>query len=95
MKTILSELQVRFGLGLNEDYSPGDSTSDSSKKLLQGVGWVGNGHIYVILGEGGIHAIKHIYIHIYIYMYIYIYLCVCVCGGFMLVMRSIHHHEGF
>ena len=64
MKTILSELHVRFGLGLNEDYSPGDSTSDSSKKLLQGVGWVGNGHICVILGEGGIHAIKHIYIYI-------------------------------
>ena len=38
MKTILSELQVRFDLGLNEDCSPGDSTSDSSEKLLQGVG---------------------------------------------------------
>ena len=50
MKTILSELQVRFDLGLNEDYSPGDSTSDSSEKLLQGVG-CGNVHIYVILGE--------------------------------------------
>ena len=48
MKTILSELQVSFDLGLNEDYGPGDSTSDSSEKLLQGVGWVGNGHIYAI-----------------------------------------------
>ena len=29
------ELWIKFYLGQNEDYSPGDSTSDSSEKLLQ------------------------------------------------------------
>ena len=28
-------LQAKFCLGQNEDYSPGDSSSDSSEKLLQ------------------------------------------------------------
>ena len=28
-------LQVTFYLGQNEDYNPGDSSSDSSEKLLQ------------------------------------------------------------
>ena len=29
-------LQVKFYLGENEDYSPGENISDSSEKLLQG-----------------------------------------------------------
>ena len=33
-KWTISELQVKFYLGQNEDCSPGDSTSDSSEKLL-------------------------------------------------------------
>ena len=43
----------------NEDYSPGDSISDSSEKLLQR----GRGEDQYIcdFGEGGIHAVKHIY----------------------------------
>ena len=41
----------------NEDYSPGDSISDSSEKLLQR----GRGEDQYIcdFGEGGIHAVKH------------------------------------
>ena len=38
MKTILSELHVRFGLGLNEDYSPGDSTSVALRNRSREVG---------------------------------------------------------
>ena len=44
------ELQVKFYLGQNEGYSPGDSISASSEKLLQkGCGEVS---IYVILMKG-------------------------------------------
>ena len=32
---IMWEFQVKFYLGQNEDYSPGDSTSDSAEKLFQ------------------------------------------------------------
>ena len=41
----------------NEDYSPGDSTLDSSEKLLQR----GRGEAEYLcdFGEGGVHAIKH------------------------------------
>ena len=31
----MSELQVKFYLGQYEEFSPGDSTSDSPEKLLQ------------------------------------------------------------
>ena len=50
---------VIFYSGQNEDYSPGDSISDSSEKLLQ----TGNGEGQFIynFGGAGIHAIKHIY----------------------------------
>ena len=52
-------LKVAFYLGQNEDCGLGDSTSDSSEKLLQRGRVVGQ---YVCgFGEGGIHAIKHIF----------------------------------
>ena len=43
----------------NEDCSPGDSTSDSSEKLLQR-GWV-VGQYVCGFGEGRLHVIKHIF----------------------------------
>ena len=46
-----------FYLGQNEDCSPGDSTSDSSEKLLQ-KGSRGRS-IYKILVKGEFRAIKH------------------------------------
>ena len=46
-------------LGQNEGCSPGDGTSDSSERLLQR--GEGKRSIYMIFGEGGIHAVKHIY----------------------------------
>ena len=45
----------------NEDYSPKDSTSDSSEKL--GVGG-GQGQYICDFGEGGIHAINHIFFQV-------------------------------
>ena len=52
------ELQVKFYLGQNEKCSPGDSTSDSSEKLLQSGRWEGQ---YICgFGEGRICATKHI-----------------------------------
>ena len=54
-------------LGQNEDYSPRDSISDSSEKLLQrGRGKVS---IHLIFMKGGLHAIKHIYIYIYFFFF--------------------------
>ena len=41
----------------NEDYSPGDSISDSSEKLLQRGGW--GGQYICDSREGEDHAIKH------------------------------------
>ena len=58
-KCTVSELQVKFYLGQNEDCSPGDSTSDSSEKLLlrgREEGW------YICdFGEERVHVVKHIF----------------------------------
>ena len=51
-------LQVTFYLGQNEDYNPGDSSSDSSEKLLQRDS--GENRYKLDFGEGGIYAIKRI-----------------------------------
>ena len=51
-------LQAKFCLGQNEDYSPGDSSSDSSEKLLQRDS--GENRYKLDFGEGGIYAIKRI-----------------------------------
>ena len=51
-------LQVKFYWGQNEDYSPGESSSDSSEKLLQRDS--GEDGYKLAFGEGGIYAIKHI-----------------------------------
>ena len=49
------EVWVKFYLGQSEDYSPGDSISESSEKLLQSrVG----GQYICDFGEGGVCAIK-------------------------------------
>ena len=53
------ELWVKFYLGQNEDCSLGDSTSDSSEKLLQTGS--GKGQYICDFGEGGIHATKHVF----------------------------------
>ena len=47
-------------MGQNEDYSPGDSLSDSSKELLQRGG--GEVSTHVILVKGG-RAAKHTFWH--------------------------------
>ena len=44
------ELQVKFYLGQNEDYSPGGNISDSSEKLLQR--GRGEGQYICDFGEG-------------------------------------------
>ena len=51
-KCTIWELRVKFYLGQNEDYSVGDSLSDSSEKLLQSGGRESNVSIYVILVKG-------------------------------------------
>ena len=52
------ELWVKFYLEQNEDCSPGDSPSDSSERLLLS----GRGGQYMYdCGEGGVHAMKHIF----------------------------------
>ena len=43
----------------NEGYIPGDSISDSSEKLLQR--GRGEGQYLCDFGEGGVHAIQHIF----------------------------------
>ena len=58
-KSITWELWVKLYMGQNGDCSPGESTSDSSKKLLQ----ISKGESNCIwnFDEGVIHAIKHIF----------------------------------
>ena len=51
-------LRIKFYLGQNEDFSLGDSTSDSSEKLLQR--GRGGKLIYVTLVKGDFSAIKHL-----------------------------------
>ena len=53
------ELGVKFYLWQNEDYSPGDSISDNSEKLLQR--YRVKGQYICDFGKGGVHAINHIY----------------------------------
>ena len=48
-----------FYLGQNEDYSPGDSISESSEELLQR-GSGGGGQYRCDFAEGGVHALEHI-----------------------------------
>ena len=52
------ELWVKFYLGQNEDYSPGDSLSDSSEEVL----WRGRGKVGVIydFSEGAMSSYTHI-----------------------------------
>ena len=54
-------VKVKFW-GQNEDYSPGDSVSNSSEKLLQR--GQGEGQCICESGDGEIHAIKHIFFQI-------------------------------
>ena len=49
---------LSFIWGQNEDCSPGDSTSDSSEKLLQRRGGMAS---VCDFGEGGLHAVEHIF----------------------------------
>ena len=53
------KLQVKSYPGQNEDFSPGDSISDSSEKLLQRDS--GEGQYVCDFGEGGVHALKNIF----------------------------------
>ena len=53
------EFPVKFYLGQNEDYSPGDSTSESSEELLQRGS--GEGRYICDFGEERVHVIKHIF----------------------------------
>ena len=56
------ELWIKFYLGQKEDYSLGDSISDSSEKLLQrGVGWEKYQYMYEF-SEAGVNASKHIFL---------------------------------
>ena len=64
-KSTTWELQVKFYWGQNEDYSLGDSTSDTTEKLLQRDR--GKGQYIWDLGEGKVHAVKHI-LHIFLQM---------------------------
>ena len=49
--------ELSFIWGQNEDCSPGDSTSDSSEKLLQR--GCGGRSMHMILVKGAFHAIQH------------------------------------
>ena len=53
------ELWVKFYLGQNEDYSPGDRDSDSSEELLQR----GGGKVSIIcdFSEGGMFSQAHMW----------------------------------
>ena len=53
------KLQAKIYLRQNKDYSLGDSTSDSSEKLLQRSRWE-DWYLWDFV-EGGIHAVKHIF----------------------------------
>ena len=72
-------MQIKFHMRQNENCSPGDSTSDSSEKMLQrDVEWLGRGGHYISdFGEGGLLVIKHISLQ-----------------KLSLVSRNSHHHEG-
>jgi len=59
-KLKMRNVKVKFYLGPNEGYSPGDSVSVSSEKVLQRGG--GKVCINVILVKGEVHAIKHIFL---------------------------------
>ena len=59
MKHEQCELGVKFYLWQNEDYSPGDSLADNSKKLLQRDR--SEGQYICDFGKGEVHAINHIY----------------------------------
>ena len=63
-KNPMAELWVKFHLGPNEDYSPGDSISDNSEKLLQR--HRGKVSIHIILVKWGKCHQVCIYIYIYI-----------------------------
>ena len=56
-KSTMWELWVKFYLGQNEDYSLGDSISESSEKLLPR--GMGESQYMCDFSERGIHAIKH------------------------------------
>ena len=71
---------MKFYLGQNENYSPGDCTSDSSEKLLQR-GKREDQYLWDF-GEGGVHAIKHIFLQV-------------SAGLVRSVRRGRRHHEGF
>ena len=58
-KLKMRNVKVKFYLGPNEVYSPGDSVSVSSEKVLQR-GRV-EGQYICSFGEGGAHAMKHIF----------------------------------
>ena len=51
---------LKFYLGQNEDYSPGDSISDSSEKLSQR-GRGGRSVLYMTLVKGGMRSQAHIF----------------------------------
>ena len=55
------EFWVKIIGGHNQDCSPGDSTPESSEKLLQRWGVGVEFSVSVIFGEVGIHATRHIF----------------------------------
>ena len=71
---------MKFYLGQDEDYSPGDSALDSSEKLLQR-GRRGGQYLWDF-GEGGEHAIKHRFLQV-------------SAGLVRPGRRGRCHHEGF
>jgi hypothetical protein len=58
----MHNVRVKFYLGQKKDCSLGDSTSDGSEKLLQR--GRGDGQYICDFGEGGVHAIRHIFLQI-------------------------------
>ena len=54
----MHDVRVKFYLRQKQDYSLGDSTSDSSKKLFQR--GRGHGQYMCDFGEGGAHEIRDI-----------------------------------
>ena len=55
----MHDVRIKFYLGQNEDCSPGDSTSESSERLLQRGS--GGRSIYRILVNGEVNAIKQLF----------------------------------
>ena len=66
-KCIMGELQVKFYLGQNEDCNLGNSTSDSSERLLHRGGRGGGGQHRCDFVKGE-YMQSRLYIYIYIYM---------------------------